>query len=335
MEKAIEYSKQLIDNTKFILSSEEHKNDKVTKIYYQIVEDTPSIIKDYHKKQEIRNNELGKLLSQTPVIFLMASDLDACAIQVPGANKEAVIAIGPRFCMLLHLMIRMTIWSYKNCMKLNSRIFQKMARCASAIFAYYSINRPFKNELEEDWFESTGMDFELMVGSICFVLCHELSHIELGHLSDCSLGNIDDKLSYFKFLQNQEYEADKKGAILFSDGCPKMAFRNSLPMLVCYTIAILDYIKQIVTSCDFLLATHPHGIERASKLESLLRPSMSDDEFTYKFILSCLVDGIIKEMKNIELSDIFEGKKFVINDDSIKYHNLEALYKLQNEIRIS
>ena len=303
----------------------------VLKTYENMAERSPTVLKDNFSAQH------RTLLDNTPVVFLVVPDLDACALKVPNTDNEAIVAVGPRFSLLLHLMTRASLWAGAHFEELDSKVFQRMARSAAALFAYYTVKRPLEaGDLQGDWFfgESSWNNDVLPTvtfGAICFTVCHEMAHIKLGHLSHCVLHNIEDELTYFGYMQEQEFAADLEGANLYYEGCPKISFQASAPLIVCYTIGLLDYFGQLLSSHDLQMSTHPHGMKRASRLLGRFKPTMNKAETTHAAIMCGVVEGIIKELSNIDLSDIFPGMRLDFRHRQTSYPTLDLLYQVQRQ----
>lgn len=302
----------------------------VLRTYDNMVERSPEILKEHFSVQH------RQLLDRTPVVFLVARDLDACALKVPNSDHEAIVAVGPRFSLLLNLMTRASLWAGDNFDKLEARVFQRMARSAAALYACYAIQRPLQTgDVEGDWFfghnswNSTVLPVATF-GAICFTICHELAHIKLGHLSDSVLHKMADELTYFQYMQEQEFAADLEGATLYYEGCPRISFQASAPLIVCYTIGLLDYFRQLL-SPDIEVSTHPHGMKRASRLLGRFRPNMDKAETTHAGVMCGVVEGILKELSNIDLKDIFAGRKLDFRHRQTSYPTLDLLYHLQTQ----
>jgi hypothetical protein len=323
MKRAFEYADELKARSELIMKSS--KSFEGLETYRTLVDNSHLILRDNFSAQHC------ELLNNTPIMFLMANDLDACALKVPNTNNESVIAIGPRFSMLLHLMVRASLWVGNNFGKIDAKVFQGMARSASAIFAYFAVQRPFKNELYQDWFSGDSAETDVLYGTLCFALCHELAHIKLGHLANCGVDNLEDALTYFRYVQRQEFDADLEGTGLYYEGCPEIRFRGASPLIVCYTIALLDCFKQISLPQNSQMSTHPHGMERASQLLQRFKPIMSGGETTYAFFMCSVVEGIIKELKNTDLRDIFIGKKLNFSYGLPSYPTLDLFYQIQKK----
>lgn len=328
MKKSFEYANEL--RSRFGLKRSDSSFD-IVEIYQKMTESSPEILKEKFSRQH------RKLLENTPIVFLVANGLDAVALKVPNANNEAVVAIGPRFSLLLYLMIRTTFWVGDNFEKLDSKVFQSMARNAAALFANFTMNRPLKaDDVDGDWFfNENNWDKNVLTaatfGTLCFAICHELAHIKLGHLSSSALSKTGDALTYFKYMQRQEFDADLEGTKLFFEGCPEISFQHSAPLIVCYTIGLLDYFGQILLSDDLQMSSHPHGMNRATRLLKHFKPIMDKSETTHAAIMCGVVEGIVKELKNIDLSDYFAGINLNFNLIPASFPTLELLYQIQKK----
>jgi hypothetical protein len=246
--------------------------------------------------------KLRKRLERTPVVFLGARDLDATSIPVPGRSDEALVLIGPRFPMFLHMLARAGLWAALNNDKVDDTVTVEMGHALTDFFAYLLLHRSlerlpyFMGQSDADVKENEVVLLGMCLG---FAIAHEFAHVSLGHLGQGAIRaarQIDGRpVEVFRFHQLTEIEADREGARLLYASFPNHVLRDAAPLIFCAILGALDHLIWLTEASvidrvrkaefgrssdawlDKFIAnkrardSHPHGKERFDSLLSGFR----------------------------------------------------------------
>jgi len=218
---------------------------------------------DYVKRSY--TGEHRELLHRIPLIVLGRSDLDVCVTTVPGFPKEAIILIGPKYLISLHLMLRIGFWLFFHYQSVNESILSDLGYELVQLFASLTLHVPSQQTqltraVDDDAeLRQSAIDQEALYDCIVFIILHEFMHVASGHLSSSAKRRSrllrNRPTEFYRFSQECETEADHRAAsFLFSLGpkppeanpfLPPGTFRDAAPFFACTFIGAMDYLRFI------------------------------------------------------------------------------------------